>query len=457
DFRSPAQAFSDVLTADRTRRPHRLLRQRIRSDRLGAGMQTIQPNMHPASVSHGAHTGSAGAVPRHAMFQDAELEGGSRGPCEESDFVSLHSSSHLRCPSSETSLYANARSISRSMPPPARILASFTRLFRAALTQLRNLSVLEVLLNEDIFAALATCHLPSLTRCSLIWSPSLPAFLQLNPHLKHLGTLPPVDYDAFPVHMPAVRMPRLETFYGTAALACAVVPGSRRVSELTLIWGPWDIDRPGSVLGALGASGATIEMFASVCARWETQLLRAVGAHMPGVRELRLHHVLEAADDEGGEEDMDELEAFYDSVADALPALRELRQIDISRTGRLADLDMVNRLGLELEAVRKWGRRSSALMQCVLVSETRWVRIRNNVWYPYSVIEAAPAPEEAGDPEVPVAQTKMMRFFWFLARLASDRELREEYGPVMRELNGPGFMDLMDSVLRDIPPSLSRH
>ncbi|CAK5284835.1 unnamed protein product, partial [Mycena citricolor] len=363
----------------------------------------------------------------------------------------------FRTLSSKVDLAAHVRSLILSMPPPARILASFTRLFRAALTQLRNLSVLEVLLNEDIFAALATCHLPSLTRCSLIWSPSLPAFLQLNPHLKHLGTLPPVDYDAFPVHMPAVRMPRLETFYGTAALACAVVPGSRRVSELTLIWGPWDIDRPGSVLGALGASGATIEMFASVCARWETQLLRAVGAHMPGVRELRLHHVLEAADDEGGEEDMDELEAFYDSVADALPALRELRQIDISRTGRLADLDMVNRLGLELEAVRKWGRRSSALMQCVLVSETRWVRIRNNVWYPYSVIEAAPAPEEAGDPEVPVAQTKMMRFFWFLARLASDRELREEYGPVMRELNGPGFMDLMDSVLRDIPPSLSRH
>ncbi|KAJ7433208.1 hypothetical protein FB451DRAFT_1419888 [Mycena latifolia] len=100
---------------------------------------------------------------------------------------------------------------------------------------------------------------------------------------------------------------------------------------------------------------------------------------------------------------------------------------------RSADFLDPRDLEVEFDAVRRWGDISPTLRIVVLPSETSWVRLPRNVWYPAT--------------KAPNTLHMLVRVKWLLARVVSSRELYGEYTRIAEVVAGKDTVDRLRSAL----------
>ncbi|KAJ7751507.1 hypothetical protein DFH07DRAFT_525752 [Mycena maculata] len=298
---------------------------------------------------------------------------------------------------------------------PETMLNAFSRILRAALRKLNSLESIDVSASTDIFWAISNIHLPRLRLCCIPFTSDIVPFLQLHPKLSGLA-LDPVPHNSVMqwTSMDPILLPDLETFSGPEIVALSVIPWSP-ATHVAIFWDPRFRENSPALFEAIARSGTKLTEIQNILVTWEPSLLTAITDNIPDVTSLTVRNVspLHMPAD---------MEAFFSCVDATIGSLRSLQVLSVVSMSGFPDALDPQDLDREFQTVRRWGDVSSSLRCCVFPSETKWIRIRPQVWYPTNTIDSTP--------------DMLMRFRWFVTTVITSTALPAEYLAALELIGG---------------------
>ncbi|KAJ7252183.1 hypothetical protein C8J57DRAFT_1664953 [Mycena rebaudengoi] len=257
---------------------------------------------------------------------------------------------------------------------PKQSLKALHLLFSDTLKKLRSLEYLDVGGSTDLFSICATLRFPRLRHCSIPFSIDFVSFLTLHPKLVEL-TMDPIPHESVQTltEIIPIHLPDLQRFTGPDRVAVSVIPRSRTF-RILVFWDP----------------------------RSETKFSEAFTSFA-----------------------LSNAEEFFAAIDDALKALTKLRALAIIQGSLPAVLDTAD-LDWEFDTVRRWADIAPELTCVLLPSETKWMRIRANVWYPTNNDDSLPG--------------LLARFRWFINTVIPSTVLAPDYAAVLELISGREIM-----------------
>ncbi|KAJ7081260.1 hypothetical protein C8R44DRAFT_895132 [Mycena epipterygia] len=297
---------------------------------------------------------------------------------------------------------------------PRRMLKSFCRILRMAFYNLKSLQSIEISTSPELFATLSDIHFPRLRECSIPFCVDVISFLQLHPKMVALS-LDPVPHHSvlYRTSIPAIHLPDLQMFSGPEIVALSVIPQSR-ASHILIFWDPRLKTEFSGAFEAMASSGTPLFEVQNILVTWDTTLLTAISKCIPNLTSLSVRNVSSIPLPV-------QMELFFTCLDETIKSLRSLTSLCVIQGALPVTLD-TDDLDWEFHTVRKWGDMSPALHCCLLPSETKWVRIRPNVWYPSNHTDNT---------------TDMLaRFRWFVTTVIRSTSLPAEYTTVLEVIGG---------------------
>ncbi|KAJ6496894.1 hypothetical protein DFH09DRAFT_1376284 [Mycena vulgaris] len=297
---------------------------------------------------------------------------------------------------------------------PSDMLASFYRILRAALLLLTSVEYIEVIMSTEIFGALADIHFPRLRECAIPFCADIIPFLHLHPEITGLS-MDPVPHSSvtFWTSMEPILLPDLHMFSGPGVVALSVIPRSR-TSHMFVFWDPRLQGQFSDVFNAIESSGTVLLDVQNIFITWEPQLLTAITKFVPNLTSLSIRNVSSI-------HAPTEMQAFFSGIDETLKSLRSLTSLSIIQDALSTTVDPDD-LDWEFQTMRKWGDIAPSLHCCVLPSETKWLRIRHNVWYPSNLTDNT--------------AHLLERFRWFVTTVVSEPALPPDYFTVLEVIGG---------------------
>ncbi|KAJ7453835.1 hypothetical protein FB451DRAFT_1280875 [Mycena latifolia] len=256
----------------------------------------------------------------------------------------------------------------------------------------------------------------ALSEINIPRSPEILGFLA-DIHFPRLrGALIPFSHT-----IPPLSLPHLTFFCGPDTVAEALVDSS--LSRISVQWDPRR-NAP--------ASAVTFSVYNSI-SYWDPALLTTIVANAPKITSLSF-------DNFGTIYDLGDVNTVLARMDDALTALRHLvhvRFYELNPDDYFSVQD--NTLENEFQMVRRWGDRSPTLKRCVFISETLWLRLSPDVWFPISSID--------GRSERRMHET-WVRNKWFVATVRSSTSLPSEYAALLETEHGKKMVADVEATTR---------
>ncbi|KAJ7208097.1 hypothetical protein C8J57DRAFT_1598927 [Mycena rebaudengoi] len=301
---------------------------------------------------------------------------------------------------------------------PKQSLKALHLLFSDTLKKLRSLEYLDVGGSTDLFSICATLRFPRLRHCSIPFSIDFVSFLTLHPKLVEL-TMDAIPHESVQTltEIIPIHLPDLQRFTGPDRVAVSVIPRSRTF-RILVFWDPRSETKFSEAFTSFALSNAEVVEMKNILVSWDPALLTAAATSIPGLTALSISNVSSIAAPS-------EMEEFFAAIDDALKALTKLRALAIIQGSLPAVLDTAD-LDWEFDTVRRWADIAPELTCVLLPSETKWMRIRANVWYPTNNDDSLPG--------------LLARFRWFINTVIPSTVLSPDYAAVLELISGREIM-----------------
>jgi hypothetical protein len=180
-------------------------------------------------------------------------------------------------------------------------LKSFYTIVDAAIRRLKDVRILEICYSFTLFRLLSDAHFPRLVECSVPDSVDVIRFISRNPNVCILAMIPRIEgllgndqVFKFLERTLSIIMPKLEHFTGPPIAAIAIVPGSL-VSNLTIYWEMRQtvVIKFSDSLAAIARSKGDIVSLINITYAWDVDLLSAIAAHLPRLKMLTFHALID--------------------------------------------------------------------------------------------------------------------------------------------------------------------
>ncbi|KAJ7263894.1 hypothetical protein C8J57DRAFT_420188 [Mycena rebaudengoi] len=297
---------------------------------------------------------------------------------------------------------------------PKRGLKALRLLFSATLKKLKSLEFLEIAGSVDLFSICSIIHFPRLRHCSIPFSIDFVWFLALHPKLIEL-TMDPIPHDSVIslAEITPIHLPDLQRFSGPDRVAVSVIPRSSAF-RILVFWDPRFETKFNEAFTSFALSNAEVYEVKNILVSWDPALLTAAATCIPGLTALSIRNVSSIVAPA-------EMEEFFSGIDQALKSLTKLKALAIIQGSLPTILDPED-LDWEFETVRRWADISPTIACVLLPSETKWMRIRTNVWYPTNNNDSVP--------------DLLARFRWFIITVSNSTVLSPEYTAVLELISG---------------------
>ncbi|KAJ7063821.1 hypothetical protein C8F01DRAFT_1129431 [Mycena amicta] len=257
---------------------------------------------------------------------------------------------------------------------------AYMRVLRSALTNLVN--VLEIFMNVTpaLFDwIVADLRFPRLRKIEGLSCVGMMQFLVGHPNLVNVLVKPVSTSNSPAVDVLAqtlLPIPSLQRCYGPPSIAIALVPGSS-VVRAYIRWPAEGVtaETMRRLMSSTPRTSPQLEFLSNVLPRYNSFSPSLITRYFPNISAL--HFLVSSST-------LQEREAFLSTVDVILPSLPSLLRFSIDEQRPPNEIDFTaNDIFAEFCLVRRWALLCQTLTECVLHTNTHWVRRQDwNVWAP---------------------------------------------------------------------------
>ncbi|KAF8639597.1 hypothetical protein AX16_010266 [Volvariella volvacea WC 439] len=216
--------------------------------------------------------------------------------------------------------------------------------------------------------------LPSLRICTLPYG-DFSKFLPTNPRINKLIIQRSAPGNSLIELAHYIGQTDVHDFFGPTEFAYSILPGSV-IKHLGLVWNKVPGKTTNDILQAVAQTTVPLvglEIFADQA---EVEWLPAIATHLRDLVRLNItfwsqKHIISHQD----------MVNFLSSFTQAIPELNNLTDIDISNVSDAKEFTAQQLWELH-DLVLQWGSSQPSLRRCTLHFQTKWIRLRDNIWVP---------------------------------------------------------------------------